>query len=357
MSTPPSVIESELNFSFEIELISKKSIKYLIKLEAENYSNLVISAKALDNNLFPKVFINNYTPEKIKENKYFLLFDNLKEICDEISEKLKNEKISLKEDSKSLIISIPLNTTKIKEIIFELYEKELNTNEKFDKILSIIKAQSKEINELREKNNKLEHLFDDNKNIINQQKIKISHLEEQISIFDNDFIENLDSVIIKDKIQYKKYLKNWISPKNRIKAELLYRLTKDGNLATEFHKKCDNKGPTLILFDLIDGNKIGFYTPLYWESELQWKNDMDSFIFNLNKNQKHKKIRDLFSIYCNSTSGPCAGDYACEGPYLEAIYKRNLSMFNNLYENEKEIPITSNKIKLIDIEVFKLIIL
>ena len=306
-------------------------------------------------------------------------------VYDEISEKLKNEKISLKEDSKSLIISIPLNTTKIKEIIFELYEKELNTNEKFDKILSIIKAQSKEINELREKNknienllneniiiinqqkiqinelkeknNKLEHLFDDNKNIINQQKIKISHLEEQISIFDNDFIENLDSVIIKDKIQYKKYLKNWISPKNRIKAELLYRLTKDGNLATEFHKKCDNKGPTLILFDLIDGNKIGFYTPLYWESELQWKNDMDSFIFNLNKNQKHKKIRDLFSIYCNSTSGPCAGDYACEGPYLEAIYKRNLSMFNNLYENEKEIPITSNKIKLIDIEVFKLIIL
>ena len=143
MSTPPSIIETDLNFIFEIELISNKNIKYLIELKAEKYSNLIISAKKLYNRKFPKVFINNYTPDKIKENKYFLQFDNLKEICDEISDKLKNEKISINEDSKSLIISIPLNTTKIKEIIFELYEKEINNIEKFDKIISLIEMQNK----------------------------------------------------------------------------------------------------------------------------------------------------------------------------------------------------------------------
>ena len=128
-------------------------------------------------------------------------------------------------------------------------------------------------------------------------------------------------------------------------------------MASEFHKRCDNKGPTLILFDLIDGNKIGIYTPLKWETSLQWKNDLNSFLFNLTKNKKHKKIQELFSIYCNLTSGPCAGNIACEGPYLETLYNRNMSMFDNCYENDKEIPITSKKIKLINIEVFELMTL
>ena len=84
---------------------------------------------------------------------------------------------------------------------------------------------------------------------------------------------------------------------------------------------------------------------------------MNSFIFNLTKNQKHKKIKEMFSIYCNSTSGPCAGNIACEGPHLEKLYNRNMSMFQDCYENEKEIPITSEKIKLINIEVFELMTL
>lgn len=332
MSTPPSILESDLNFIFEIELISNKNTKFLVELKVENYSDLIISAKKIDNSIFQKVFINSFTPDKIKENKYFLHFDNLKEICDEITEKLKNEKISLNENSKSLTISIPLNSTKIKEINFELYEKEINTTDKFDKILSLIEAQNKEINELKqkninienilneniiiinqqksqinelkEKNKELVNLFNENKNLINQQKLQINNLEEKINKLENsntnygnygnDIIENLDSIIIKDNIQYKKYLKNWISPNKKIKAKLLYRLTKDGNLASEFHKKCDNKGTTLILFDLIDGNKIGFYIPLKWTTGHEWKNDMNSFIFNLTKNKKHKKLKKCF---------------------------------------------------------------
>ena len=74
----------------------------------------------------------------------------------------------------------------------------------------------------------------------------------------------------------------------KIKSELLYRLSEDEDKYSTFHQLCDNKGVNLTLFHVIDGNIVGIYTPLPWDSTSYWKNDMDTFIFNLNKNQKYK---------------------------------------------------------------------
>ena len=55
--------------------------------------------------------------------------------------------------------------------------------------------------------------------------------------------------------------------KNKIiKAELLFRLTRDGELYKTFHEKCDNKGPTLVLIHDTTNIKTGGYTPLSWDS-------------------------------------------------------------------------------------------
>ena len=72
----------------------------------------------------------------------------------------------------------------------------------------------------------------------------------------------------------------------------------------KFHELCDNKGPTLTLFHVSDGNIVGIYTPLSWDINSEWKNDMDTFIFNLNKNKKCKKNISDCSIYCNGSYGP-----------------------------------------------------
>ena len=42
--------------------------------------------------------------------------------------------------------------------------------------------------------------------------------------------------------------------------ELLYRGTKDGSTANIFHNKCDNKGPTLCLYQNDKGNVFGGFT-------------------------------------------------------------------------------------------------
>ena len=90
--------------------------------------------------------------------------------------------------------------------------------------------------------------------------------------------------------------------------ELLYRLSDNGEKFSIFHELCDNKGPNLILFHIKDGDKIGLFTPLSWDSNSGWKKDMGTFLFNLNKNKKYKKIKEENSIYCNYDHGP----YICD---------------------------------------------
>ena len=118
-------------------------------------------------------------------------------------------------------------------------------------------------------------------------------------------INNLDSKIINGNMNYNLSLKNWINPSRKIKAELLYRLSENGDKFSTFHELCDNKGPTLTLFHVKDGNKVGIYTPLSWDIISGWKNDMETFIFNLNKNQKYKKLQPDSSALCNNSNGPC----------------------------------------------------
>ena len=127
---------------------------------------------------------------------------------------------------------------------------------------------------------------------------KINKLIEQINIFgkiieeNKLYISNLDnsSLIINNNKEYIKLLKNWINPNKTLKSELLYRLSRDGKELLKFHKLCDDKGPTLTLFQTDDGNKGGIYTPLSWDIKSEYKKDKETFMFNLNKNEKYKMI-------------------------------------------------------------------
>ena len=106
----------------------------------------------------------------------------------------------------------------------------------------------------------------------------------------------INSLIINNNINYQNSIKKWIDKNNEIKAELLYRKSRDGDQISTFHRLCDNKGPTLTLFETNDGNLGGLYTPLSWDNNSQWKGDYDTFLFNLSKNIKYKK-NNKFILY------------------------------------------------------------
>jgi hypothetical protein len=96
------------------------------------------------------------------------------------------------------------------------------------------------------------------------------------------------------------------------KWTLLYRGTRDGFGAANFHSKCDGKNNTLVILKAHDTSYIfGGFTSINWNSSSGHKSDPNAFLFSLtNKNNQPCKIRQINtnkSIYCNSAYGPAFG--------------------------------------------------
>jgi hypothetical protein len=64
---------------------------------------------------------------------------------------------------------------------------------------------------------------------------------------------------------------------------LLWRASRNGFTAKEFHRRCDGRANTLTLISDTDGNVFGGFTPVEWESGLACKGDdsLRSFLFTL----------------------------------------------------------------------------
>ena len=297
--------------------------------------------------------------EEIQDEKKNKLIENIKsleELSNDLLEsikQLKNIFENINKNKENLKLNIQKVFTKIRntlneredEILLEVdkiydnaYFKEniIKESEKLPNIVKLSLERGKSIEEEWKDENKLSLLINDciniennikninriNENIIryNCYKLKIkfependeeiNRFLETFKIFGKIIQENnskkFDSLIINNNYEYNNKLINWInSEKNikNIKAELLYRKSKDGDSYDIFHKLCDNKGPTLTLIKGIEGFIIGGYTPLDWDSCSGWKSDNETFVFSLTNNKIFRKNKKGDSIYCSDEVG------------------------------------------------------
>ena len=97
-------------------------------------------------------------------------------------------------------------------------------------------------------------------------------------------------------INEKKQNINWIkekTKKNTIEFELIFKMSENGTNSEDFHKYCDNKGPTLTIIQTTKNKKFGGFTPLNWgkEGESIVDKSEQTFIFSLNQ-RKEYDIKD-----------------------------------------------------------------
>ena len=99
------------------------------------------------------------------------------------------------------------------------------------------------------------------------------------------------------------------------KWKLLYRGTRDGFKAIQFHAKCDGYSSTLTICQASESKYIfGGYTEAKWQSVDECKMDANAFIFSLtNKDNKPCKMKTTCpekSIKCSASYGPTFGSGA-----------------------------------------------
>ena len=115
----------------------------------------------------------------------------------------------------------------------------------------------------------------------------------------------------------------------------------------------------MTLFETTEGYKGGIYTPLSWDSKSGKKNDLNTFMFNLNKRQKYKKIKSDNSTFCANTHGPWTSFFGFHQKNQMKKIEHNGSGINNYFDKGAEIlPNNNSTAKLFDIkevEIYKII--
>jgi hypothetical protein len=136
---------------------------------------------------------------------------------------------------------------------------------------------------------------------------------------------------------------------------LIYRASKDGKTPEVFHKKCDNKGATIVMIKIKGSEQIiGGYNPFDWDSNRIYKSTNDSFLFSFidRKDTKTAKVgysNGIYSIGCYPTYGPIfGGDFSCRND--GTTWK-----FNNIFCSYPDIGIPIGNIDVDDYEVFQVI--
>ena len=343
----------------------KNQLKENIK-KLEEFSNNIQESINKIKLLYEKMNINK-EQLKLKIQKIFTRIRNTvndreDELLLEIDKKYDNIYFNeqLIKDSDKLENKIKLSLEKGKMI-----DKEWNNQNKLNILINDcinIENIVKNINIINENINKFNKLSNFNIKFVPEEENQINQTLEIIKNFGCLSYNNIfyNSKILNNNIEYINSIKNWINFNENTKAELLYRLSDNGEAFSDFHNYCDNKGPNLILFHINDGNKVGIYTTLSWDKNTGNKNDKETFLFNLNKNKKYRKINEnKSSIYCYSTHGPYAMDFGCGSSCgtMKKIVHHSYSI-NNYFENASEILPSNKKAKyydLLEIEIFKIV--
>ena len=100
-------------------------------------NNFVIST-IIKNSITQKIYEGIFSLKEIQNNKYFLQFDSIQEIFEELVFKSQTESPTIKEENENLILKIFLSSSKFKDIEFTLKLKIKNNEDKFKELYTIL---------------------------------------------------------------------------------------------------------------------------------------------------------------------------------------------------------------------------
>lgn len=258
---------------------------------------------------------NSLDIKKLEElNPFFKQFGSIDGVIKNFKKLLDKNKINIKQnDSKAQIyFNNPVDEDEI--IYIELNKIKEDNDSTINKLIQIIKDMKEENSKINKelkvlKEQTIQSLIDDNRTMkdqINELIKEIKKLNEKDII-----ISNLDkeSIIVQKKEDID-LINSWISHFShykKIKYKRLYRAREDGDKASDFHRLCDKKGPTLTIGKTIKGFIFGGFTMFPWGSNERYTTDPYAFVFSLNQKKYFRTQDATESIVCDQSYGPKFG--------------------------------------------------
>ena len=283
--------------SFKISNSQQQSFIIKFSLIENKYEIMITSDSFLALSYKVSLEVN----ELKKINKFFRQFDTIDEIYEFINgiENLK-EKIDIQIEDKflKLNISLPIiskaNINNNIQII--LPEMELKEGDLIVKLCE-------KVNQIDILESKINFLFmclgKSEKDFISFQEFKNNVSHRKINI-DSKIINSIDdlffiSIGIQEKLK-----------KNIKDIKLLYRASRDGD-GNQFHSKCDGKSNTITFVKSKNGRKFGGFANKAWNSNNDWINDPNAFVFSLDYNECYYYNNNGYMIYGSNSYGPLWG--------------------------------------------------
>ncbi len=327
-----------LYFEHPIKIENKE---YILKINNRNEEMNIIAKEF--NSSINILYSNSFTLIQLqKMNNFFRMFDIINEVILNLKQLFEENKYKISINDKSFIIELLPGILIKNQLQFILDLNEKSQEEKINDLTDITNSILKRLDYLEKENSEL--------------KLKVQELTEKLNqqeSYNSSDIFFKDSIILKSNKDKEKML-NFLNKKIE-NSELIYRGTRDGDLAKNFHEKCDNKGPTLVLCKDKNEQIFGGFTTAEWDSNQRHsKNDKNAFIFSITNNKKFESRNFENSIECNPIFGPVfgfGGDLTIVDKFLSK--QSNMWINQNTYF-DKKYEITNGKVffDLVELEVY-----
>jgi hypothetical protein len=164
--------------------------------------------------------------------------------------------------------------------------------------------------------------------------------------YDIDFVINLISKKFNQKIK---------------KLYLCYRGSDHGDLAENFHKKCDYIKNIIILIKTKENKKFGGFSTESWETNAEipiHKNDKNAFIFSLDNYRFFNIIKSENALYCSKKLGPVFGNgeiFIPDNFYKNVAHCNEKEIYKGPFKNENNEPLSDEKeFYVAEIEAYKI---
>ena len=369
-------------FKKEYNLILDNETYNIILTKTNNREDNSILFKATNqnNNLFSyqKAFS---LVELMKLSKTFRFCDNTNEALNLISKIFEsNNKCFLSKDDEDLNLHLKINLPsgdeqEIKLKLEKIESMENATKEELLERIKLLEEENKElkqeINILIKENNKKDDIIKslsmnqktNNLTKNNNEATKEMNNEEEADLVEN--IINTDIISSQEEIQFiENRLKQiYYFQNKKIKYQLIYKGTKNGDKSLNFHTKVDGIKNTLTLVKTKKGIRFGGFTSEIWNQIGGYgKCDPFAFCFSLELKKIYNSQKNQLAIFCSDGYGPyfkgtntifgIYNNFFSEGGWCD--YTTFAYSFGK-FEKNFEITNGEQKFEVDDVEVFKII--